>query len=823
MISGIRTSLSLWLASMFITVICVGNSGSIQQSIYIEGHVLTENLQPIPNVSVVLKQNQKIKTKTDADGHFALAVISGQNTLVFTHTSYDLFETTVNIHHDIDKRHYNIYLKEKRIELQEVIVSHHTLSSNQPIEKIKMEHKQIAGGTSVAVMTPEVQRLETIKDALKYEPGVVIQELFGANDQPRLSIRGSGIQSNPQRRGVYLLQDGIPTNFADGSFIIGVMDPAVSESIEVYKGANALRYGASTLGGAVNFNSRTGRHSPGIQVKAEAGSYGYGQLNAFLGDAWEDKDAFLSISTSRQDGFRQHNQNRKLNIAGNFGYRISPNIDNRTYLNYSYIHFDVPGPLTMSMLRDDPSQINTGIALPYYMGPNIARDKPGREAAVIRIANRTAFRLSAQTDLTASLYYQYIDDRFAFPIVLSTNRSFGNDYGLSIQTVHRRHNATLTAGLLASSGRIDRHGHINRDGLDSYMFSKDKLNALNLTLYTEYAHRFSDRFHLIGNLQAVTNERNSKDVFRNPELRPWYSHSSHKYRYFHSEDISLDQRYFAFNPRIGAIYNTGNNNDIQFFGNISRSYEPPTFDELVGTKVGSNINTSPKELFAVKLDKQSSYTAELGSRHEGTRYGWNISLYHSWVKNELLEVKDFVLGVKQTKNYPNTIHQGVEAGLMAVPIQGLLDVSGKDLLMLRAMYTFSNFYFNTGEYKGNKLAGVPPHYLTGSVEYSYPGKFFVSLNAESQPQKAPIDHSNTVYQPTYTVFGLRLGVEGWKNFSFYIDGKNILNKSYASSYVISDQILLPPIPFPQFTVDNLAFFMPGQKRAIYVGLSYTLK
>lgn len=48
-----------------------------------------------------------------------------------------------------------------------------------------------------------------------------------------------GIQSNPQRRGVYLLQDGIPVNFADGSYIIGVMDYMTAHFVEVFKGANA--------------------------------------------------------------------------------------------------------------------------------------------------------------------------------------------------------------------------------------------------------------------------------------------------------------------------------------------------------------------------------------------------------------------------------------------------------------------------------------------------------------------------------------------------------------------------------------------------------
>lgn len=790
-----------------------------QKAKLVEGKVLNEYREPQEGVMVIVKQSNDIVATTNDKGFFRIVCPHGTKELIFKYIGYEPYTLSIDTLKEKNGRYYqDIMLKASYHELDEVTIISKTLSSVSSLDRIKQEHKLIAGGTSVAVMTPEVQRLETIKDALKYEPGVVIQEFFGANDQPRLSIRGSGIQSNPQRRGVYLLQDGIPVNFADGSFIIGVMDPAISESVEVFKGANALRYGAATLGGAVNFNSRTGRYSPGIQLKSEGGSFGYIQGNLMAGNQWGKSDGFISISGSRQDGFRQHNQNKKMNVAGNFGYRFSNSIDSRMYLNYSYINFDVPGPLTMQMLLDDPTQINKGISLPYYMGPNIERDRPGREAEVLRFANRTAFRLSSQTDITVSAYYQLIKDRFVFPIVLSTQRSTGNDAGISIQAEHRMDKGTLTVGFLESHGNIDRRGHINVNGLDSYMFSKDNLNAVNLTFYTEYHHRFSDRFHAIANVQAVNNERNSEDVFPDPELRPWYSHSSHKYRYFHSYSQSMDQQFRAVNPRIGFIYNAGKNKDFQFFGNVSTSYEPPTFDELVGTKVTENINTSPKEFFAIKLDKQSSTTAEIGTRHEGKRYGWNISLYRSWVKNELLEIKDFVLGVKETKNYPNTIHQGIEFGAVAVPFEGIFNA--KDKISVRAMYTYSDFYFSAGDYKGKKLAGVPPHYLTASVEYKNPGKLFLSVNAESQPQKSPIDHTNTVYQPAFTIFGLRAGIDGWKNFSFYVEGKNILNKHYASSYIISDQILLPPIPFPEFTVDNVAFFMPGQLRAFYAGVTY---
>lgn len=818
---------SLLLVLVWLFCVCFMNAFAIgrepQKDMQIEGRVLNKDGNPIPNVSVYFSSFPSLGTVTDSSGFFRLSCREGAYTVIFSHIGYQQLEARITVsENETGKQVYEIHLKEKNSYLREVFVSGHVVSTAVAPERAVRAHRLIAGGTSVALMKPEEQRLETIKDALKYEPGVIIQEFFGANDQPRLSIRGSGIQSNPQRRGVYLLQDGIPVNFADGSFIIGVMDPSISEAVEVFKGANALRYGAAALGGAINFNSRTGRYSPGIQLKAEAGSYGYSAFSILAGQSYGKKDVFLSVSGSRQDGFRQHNKNKKLNVAGNFGYRISDKTDNRTYLNYSYINFNVPGPLTLDMIKEDPAQINKGVNLPYVIGPDIERDKPGREATVMRVANRTAVRLSSSADLLVSLYYQHIQDRFVFPIVLSTQRSAGNDAGINIQAAHYTQKSTLTAGLIGSYGSIDRRGHINKNGLDSYMFSKDKLNAVNLTFYTEYNYRINSRLRIIANLQAAYNERNSRDVFPDPGLRPWYSHASHKYRYFYSENISLSQSYNGLNPRIGAIYNAGEKKNIQFFGNISTSYEPPTFDDLAGTAVTDNINTSPRKLFATKLDKQTAITAEIGSRHEGTRYGWNFSVYRSWLHNELLEVKDFVLGIKETKNYAHTIHQGIELGWMAVPVQGIFNAGGKDRLVVRGMYTYSDFYFSSKEYKNNKLAGVPPHYLTGFLEYRYPGKMFLSFNVESQPEKSPIDHTNTFYQPPFTIYGFRAGFEGWKNISFYVEGKNIFNRHYASSYIISDQILLPPIPFPQFTVDNVAFFMPGQERAFYIGLTYKL-
>ncbi|MET0677407.1 MAG: TonB-dependent receptor plug domain-containing protein, partial [Bradyrhizobium sp.] len=82
----------------------------------------------------------------------------------------------------------------------------------------------------------------TIKDILDYVPGVFAQPKWG--DDTRLSIRGSGLSRNFHLRGVQLYMDGIPINTADGYGDFQEIDPTAYKYVEVFKGANALQFGA---------------------------------------------------------------------------------------------------------------------------------------------------------------------------------------------------------------------------------------------------------------------------------------------------------------------------------------------------------------------------------------------------------------------------------------------------------------------------------------------------------------------------------------------------------------------------------------------------
>jgi len=124
------------------------------------------------------------------------------------------------------------------------------------------------------------------------------------------------------------------------------------------------------------------------------------------------------------------------------------------------------------------------------------------------------------------------------------------------------------------------------------------------------------------------------------------------------------------------------------------------------------------------------------------------------------------------------------------------------------------------KYDGKYLAGIPKHYVNASLDYRHSSGLNGSVALELKPGKTPIDHTNTMFQPAYHVWNARLGYQLGKHINVYAEMKNIANRRYASSYIVSDEIHQPAIPFPNFTAHQLTFFIPGPVRSVYAGLTW---
>lgn len=607
-------------------------------------------------------------------------------------------------------------------------------------------------------------RVSTLTDALGYAPGVFVQPRFGA-EEARLSIRGSGLQRTFHGRGIELLQDGSPLNLADGGFDFQAVEPLSARYIEVYRGANALEYGAATLGGAIDFVSPTGLDAAPVRLRAETGAFGYRRGQIAAAGASGAVDGYASLSGLRQDGFRDHAEQENYRLFANAGYRFHDTLDGRVYLTHVDTRSALPGNLTLAESRRDPR-----LAAPGNLAQNQRRDY-----RLDRIAGRLAWSPSAAGTLTLSAYYA--DKSLDHPI-FQVLRQDSRDYGLDLrwrgeyQGLGLRH--TLVAGAAFAQGDIDDRRWFNVGGRAGAPSNRFDQRARNAKLYVENQSWLTPQWALSLGAQALRSQRRSRDLL-----------------IAQGRDESFDKDYSGLSPKLGLRYLAGDG--LQFYANLSRSLEPPSFGELSG---GPGVTP---------VDKQRADSGEIGLRLE--RGGWSLdaAAYRARLRGELLALNDGDGNPLGTVNAGRTLHQGLELGLGWT--------FARDWTV-SASYLYNDFRFDGDRvYGDNDLAGAPPQQLRAKLRWSPDPRFYLEPNIEWTPQGYYIDHANSFKAPGYTVAGLRAGGRIGAQWSWFADARNLADRTWiASTNAIADARGL-----------DGRNVLPGDGRGVYVGLEWSAR
>lgn len=604
-------------------------------------------------------------------------------------------------------------------------------------------------------------RASTLNDVLAFSPGVFAQSRFGS-DESRLSIRGSGLQRTFHGRGVMVLQDGVPVNLADGGFDFQIIEPNAARYIEVFRGANALQYGSSTLGGAINFVSPTGYDSPAAMLRAEAGSFNYFRGSASAAGVQGPVDYYASFSPAYLGGYRDHSKQNNQRFLGNLGWRVNDELETRFYLAVANSDSQLPGNLTKARAESDPRAANPASVIGNYK----------RDLSLIRLSNRTVW-VAGDALFEAGAFISHKDlDHPIFQVIDQNS----NDYGVTARTTvfHRLagFENRLRAGIGLTQGVTANNRFVNVMGQRGAPTVEQDQTATNLELFAENRTRLNERLTLVLGIQTAFNWRKQVDKF-NP-------------------NASFARRYTGVSPKVGLIYQE--TEAWQWFGNVSRSYEPPSFGEL---------NTP--------LSAQRGTTLEVGTRGQAGPVRWDLAYYYTWLNGEFLSLNDAAGNPLGTVNANKTIHQGVEAGLEVDLLSWIMGESRSDALKLRQTFTWGDFRFdNDPVYGNNQLAGLPAFYYRAALLYEHGSGWYAGPDVEWVPSGYPIDFANTFYTNPYAILGFILGYRTDQGWSFYIQGKNILNTRYvATTGVIADARGLDS---PQF--------LPGDGAAVYLGLEY---
>lgn len=573
------------------------------------------------------------------------------------------------------------------------------------------------GGTDVVAYEDFADRtVISLRDALAFSPGVYTQPRFG--QEVRISIRGSGLSRSFHMRGLTLLQDGVPINLADDNGDFQELEPIFLDHLEVYRGANALRFGSGTLGGAINGVTPCGDSARGLYARFDGGSFGLarGLVSAGFGDS--TANAWAGISADRHDGDRQHASRRSLRFNGNVGLSLAENLSTRFYVTASHIRQELPGALSLADALTTPQKGN-------FTGDQ------ARNIDSLRLQNRTAFDLGA-LELTVGGFYNI--KQLDHPIFMVIDQK-SDDRGLFARAEWEAGIVSITLGGESRWGTTRARQFVNNGGKRGALTFRAQQRARTSSAYGELRVSPVESLTLIaGGIYANGARRQKREL---------------------PSTVTGNASFDAFSPRFGAVWILAAG--VQVYANYSRSAEFPTFVELA------------QQAAFVPVRPQRAWTAEIGTRGRLGTLEWDISLYRANLTGEMLQyTPDANVGIPAaTFNAGRTRHQGVEAGLSWQPA---------GWLRLRQIWQYSDFRFRGDvQFADNRLPVVPRHVLRSEVRLGG-DTLHIAPSLEWVPQGAFADYRNTVRAPGYALVGLSAGASLTSDIDLFADLRNITGK-----------------------------------------------
>jgi len=615
----------------------------------------------------------------------------------------------------------------------------------------------VPGGVDLVPFEAFENRLSvSFADTLRLSPGVIADPRFA--EEVRLSIRGSGLSRGFHMRGLALRLDGVPINLSDGAGDFQEIDPLSAQRIEVYRGANGLAYGAASLGGAINVATPTGRDVDApFSVRVETGSFETRRVNTRFGGEAGAFDLFGSATYTNADGFRDHLETQSLKAAFNGGWRNALG-ETRATLSLNEINQHLPGSLTLAQALNTPEMASAA-----SVSGDQARDiRSARGSLSHRMEVAGAHAQIGAWGFSKSLYHPI------FQVVDQDNFDWGlfarlEDEG---EGLLRR----WALGVEASRGDNNAQQFVNVAGGEGALTFDAAQDAKTITLYGEAELGFTGSLSAIVGAQALRTERNYRRTF--PTL------------------LDASREFDGVSPKIGLLWRPSET--ITWYANVSKSFEPPTYSELVQTNVIQPVRA------------QEAWTGEVGARGALGAVVFDVALYRAQIDGEMLQYSvgpDFPAA---TFNAEDTVHQGVEA----FAEWRALDLD-RGALTLAASYTYSDFFFeDDAQFGDNDLAGAPKHQIHVEATWRSASGWFISPNLNWIPEDVVVDYANTTTAPSYAVWGVSAGLDVGERARIFVDARNLTDETYIATFSTAT-----------IATSTSALYYPGEGRALYAGVT----
>ncbi|MDO8544991.1 MAG: TonB-dependent receptor [Opitutaceae bacterium] len=613
----------------------------------------------------------------------------------------------------------------------------------------------------------------TLADAFRQIPGAIMQESFGGIEPPRLSIRGSGVQSAPTSRGLALLLDELPLGLADGSFNTTLLEPMLGGSVQVQRGLDGWRTAPATMGGALDVRTDvTGREREVVNL--EAGSFGAFRARASAARDHGRTAAAAAVAFSRQAGYRAQSDQARTAAHMSLRRALRPEVTVSAGVYHAHARYAVPGPLTLVAASIAPRSVSS----------DVQRDQPRRVAEITRLTARAEQR-SATRELLAAASVARTADDFLQLQPNGVSRSRSDDASLHLAFAERfvaigiPHQLRVAA--TATRGWRELQRFTNETGRLGTQFARDGLCPTTVAVQIEEVAAITRTVVATLGVARVSARRDVVDRIAPGPAR----------RLSSSETL----------PQASLRWSVAR--ETALFATVSGSAEPPTFDDLI-------VVTSVHPVLQRRMQSlatQHAITTEIGARGRAGDLSWDFAAYRARWQNEILRLSDSAGVPRGVVNASPTTHAGIESAARWVIVERGMRVS------LAATATWTNIRFEADAVHGRgRLAGLPPHVGAAEVLIESPRGVFAAAGADWTAGHTRVDHAGRLGYGGRTLAHGRGGWRFARGFACFLDVRNVFDRaSIASTAGVLDLARSPAAT---------SIFLPAPGRSFTFGIEW---
>jgi iron complex outermembrane recepter protein len=660
----------------------------------------------------------------------------------------------------------NVVLAEHNeiIHLDEVdVVEKRQEPAQSLLNEIEAERSATPGAVTVIDgESLQARNVGNVSDMLRYVPGVWSQS-YNGNDDVFYSSRGSNLDATDyDKNGVKFFQDGLPVTAADGNNHNRAIDALNARAVVFAHGANALAYGASTLGGAIDFITPTARTISPFSVSLSAGSFGEERFRATAGGVSGALDGLISVATMQRDGYRDHSDQDSKSVYANVGVQMTEDVTTRFYASYIDTYLEIPRELSKAQFKDDPYQARAD-AVSGNHSKDVETWRLAFKTTVNNVAGGTLdFGVSHEEQ---SLYHPIVSFPF-FSLLINTDHK---DSGAMMRYRKDVDGHGLIFGANYGFSTVKGANYNNIGGKRGALQNIVDDDATSLELFALDRWKFAPDWTLVYGTQYISASRDAGGVVGN---------------------------YNAFNPRLGVLFNV--NEGVEWYANVSRVYEPPTTFELRDDVAGTGI----------PLDAMHGTVVETGIRGVAqtgkAKWNWDVTAYYSALRNEILSIDNPVApGNSLSSNIDKTTHAGIEALIGAS-----FDLGGGHRIEPLLSSTVNAFSFDSDPtYGNNRLPAAPRWFARGELMYANTSGFRVGPTFDLVGSRY-VDFANTYKIGSFGLYGARAEYTTG-HWNVYAEARNLADKDNVGSVVVKD-----------VASQSDAVLHPGAPRSFYVGARY---